>query len=170
MTSASDALGGVNDMIASAPLEAAYRAYSDDFLTAKPTDCTPSTTAPPPFTERSASAPSCHSRCDKVSQPLAFCGHAMPATLPRLRKVRWAAIACGSSLPSGRQGVQAIGKTPARVLPLADRASLRALAALTRSATAPATAPAPTRKSRRLVTLLSPRLLMRRSTFYNSLP
>ena len=44
----------------------------------------------------------------------------MPATLPRLRNCCCLTIASASKLLSGLQGVQPMGKTPARDLPLGD--------------------------------------------------
>src|ERR1700690_287109 len=152
MMASSDAPGGVSEMIASAPLEPAYFAYSSDLFRSKPTVCTPSTTAALPLTDSSASAPACHSSDVSVCHALAFCGHAMPATLPRLRNFCCATIESRSSLSSGVHGDQPIGNTPASALPFGDLAIAAASALpIPPTAMAPATAPATVRKVRRFV-------------------
>src|SRR6187200_3666200 len=120
MTSLSLAGDGTSEIIASAFRLLALRAYACEFARLKPCVCTPRTNAVGPFADASASAPACHSCGVRLCQPLAFCGQAMPATLPRFRNSRCRTIASASNTLSGVQGVQPIGNTPARGFPFGD--------------------------------------------------
>src|ERR1700712_4117976 len=91
-------------------------------------------------------------------QPLAFWGQAIPATLPRFRNCCCFTIASASKLLSGLHGVQPMGNTPARDLPLGDFAATPTAANAPWPATAriASDAPVPCRNFRRLAVMQHP--------------
>ena len=126
-----------------------------------------------PFTDARASAPAFHSAALKLCHPLAFCGQAMPATLPRFRNCCCLTIASKSKLLSALQGVQPMGNTPARGLPFGDSAAGVAAPGLAAPAheSTPSAQPAPFRNFRRFpATVLSARRTIGPPAYHGSNP